>query len=145
MSLLGCRSALYLLVCFVAVVSQSFAQYTPGVNNNVTRLSQFHKYSLYSNLWGYVDESTREYVLVGHIEGTSVIDITEPGNPVEIAMIPGPTRTFPPIWREVKTYSHYAYVVSEFRVPDTLSGIQIIDLSGLPESVSYVAAAFGLA
>ncbi len=138
MSLLRCRRAFYLIVCFVAAVSQSFAQYTPGVNNNVTRLSQFHIYSLYSNLWGYVDESGREYVLVGHIDGTSIIDITEPENPVEIAMIPGPTRTFPPIWREVKTYSHYAYVVSEFRVPDTLSGIQIIDLSGLPDSVNYV-------
>lgn len=138
MSLLTLTRALCFIVCFVAAVSQSFAQYTPGVNNNVTRLSQFHKYSRYSNLWGYVDESGREYVLVGHIEGTSIIDITEPENPVEIAMIPGPTRLFPPIWREIKTYSHYAYVVSELRTPDTLSGIQIIDLSGLPDSVNYV-------
>lgn len=37
-------------------------------------------------------------------------------------------------WREMKVYSHYAYIVSEVQN----SGIQIVDLQYLPDSVRYV-------
>lgn len=82
----------------------------------------------YSALWGYTAPDGREYALLGGATGTHVIDITE--KPItEVAFIPGPVS----MWREMKTYSHYAYVVNE-----TGEGLQIIDLSDLPASARLV-------
>jgi choice-of-anchor B domain-containing protein len=116
---------------------QTTAQYVPGVNNNVTLLGHLDDYSVYSNIWGYIDEFGNEYALIGHDAGTSIVNITDPINPIEVDMIPGPTAGGT-IWREIKTFNDYAYVVSEHTSPNSLSGIQIIDLRGLPDSVSYV-------
>ncbi len=82
----------------------------------------------YSALWGYTAPDGREYALLGAHNGTSIVDITE--KPIkEVAFIPGPTSD----WREMKTWSHYAYVVNE-----TGGGLQIIDLSDLPNSATLV-------
>lgn len=124
--------ALLILTPFVL-----FAQYVPGVNNNMVKLAQVHNYRTYSNLWGYVDTAGHEYALIGHNAGTSIIDVTNPSSPREVVMIPGPTSTGT-IWREIKTWGKYAYVVSEHSSPTTLSGIQIIDLSRLPDTAKLV-------
>ncbi len=113
------------------------AQFTPGVNNNVTMLDYFHKYNVYSNVWGYVDPQGREYALLGHNAGLSIVDVTNPQDVNEVVMIAGPTGPNI-IWREVKTFSHYAYVVSEHRSPSNLAGIQIIDLANLPATAHLV-------
>jgi len=120
--------ALALLLFF----TQAFAQYVPGVNNNVTLLGLQDKYNRYSNIWGYTDANGNEYALVGADIGLSVVNITDPARPVEVDFVPGPG---PTRWREIKTYSHYAYVVSEEEAPNQYSGIQIVDLSTLPDSV----------
>lgn len=83
----------------------------------------------YSSCWGYAAEDGREYALLGVIEGTSVIDITDPDDLEEVAFIPGPRS----IYREMKTYSHYAFIVSEGGW-----GLQIVDLSPLPDSVRFI-------
>ncbi len=121
----------WLFLCLIALSSTAFSQYTPGVNNNVTLLSHVDNYSTYSNIWGYVDGQGREYALIGHNAGTSIVDITSPAAPVEVTMIPGPVSTGT-CWREIKTYGQHAYVVSEHTEPNNLAGIQIIDLSNLP-------------
>lgn len=125
-----------LLLLFLFITSLQ-AQYTPGLNNNVKLLSQKHDYQRYSNIWGYVDSLGNEYAIIGHNAGTSFYNITNPSNPVEVGMIPGPT-TQGTIWREIKTYKNYAYVVSEHTSPNSLSGVQIMDLSYLPDSIRYV-------
>ncbi len=80
--------------------------------------------------WGWTDTvSNREYALLGSYSGTSVVEITNADNPVERDFVPGPSST----WHELQTYSHYAYVVAEGGV-----GVQIIDLSYLPDSVHLV-------
>lgn len=82
---------------------------------------------LYSALWGYTAPNGREYAVLGSGVGTHIIDITE--KPIrQVAYIWGPRST----WREMKTYSHYAYVVTESR--DVGTGLQIIDLSELPDT-----------
>ena len=81
----------------------------------------------FAGCWGYVAPDGREYALLGTATGCAVIDITNAALPVEIGHIPGATS----LWKEVKTYSHYAYVVSEGS-----QGLQIIDLSGLPATVN---------
>jgi len=89
----------------------------------------------YSNCWGYTDPSGREYALMGAISGLSIVDITEPDSLREVAFVPGIRST----WREIKTHSHYAYVVTDvYTTPDSLLGTTIVDLSGLPDSVRLV-------
>lgn len=75
-----------------------------------------------ANVWGYTANG-REYALLGARNGLIIVDITDPDNPTQIVQIPGPAN----LWKEIKTYSHYAYVVSEGGW-----GVQVIDLSGLP-------------
>ncbi|MFN0157324.1 MAG: choice-of-anchor B family protein [Bacteroidota bacterium] len=92
-----------------------------------------------SSLWGYTAPNGREYALVGIAGsgsgsisgGTSIVDITDHTNPRVVTHIVGPNNT----WREMKTYRHYAYVVTD-AVSGT--GVQIIDLSRLPDTASLV-------
>jgi choice-of-anchor B domain-containing protein len=113
-----------LVVLLTAGVSRLFGQATgdvtlfgsldPRTGNN-------------SSCWGYVTPDGREYALLGAQSGTSIIDIN--GLPLrEVGFISGPSST----WRELKTWSHYAYVVSEGG-----GGVQIIDLSK-PDSARLV-------
>jgi len=128
-----CSRQLCWTLAVVLSTTVTFAQYIPGANNNVTELSHLDLYAVYSNIWGYTDGSGREYALVGVDAGLSIVDISDPSIPVEVDLIPGPTAPGT-IWREIKTYENYAYIVSEHTSPNTLAGIQIIDLSTLPDS-----------
>ncbi|MBL7797862.1 MAG: choice-of-anchor B family protein [Saprospiraceae bacterium] len=95
-------------------------------NVNVTHRSTmtFANQNL-ANIWGYASGGN-EYALVGAKNGLIIVNVTDPDNPVEIVQIPGPTSD----WHEIKTYQHYAYVVSE----GGSIGIQVVDLSNLPSS-----------
>lgn len=95
-----------------------------------------------SGLWGFADmDDRREYAVIGLNTGTAVVDVTVPSRPGVVGSIPGPDSE----WREVKLYQRwnparrrhdaYAYVVSEART----AGLQILDLSNLPDSVSLAA------
>jgi choice-of-anchor B domain-containing protein len=90
----------------------------------------------YSATWGYVDPDGREYAIIGcngsggQQPGTAFVDITDNANMRLAGFVPGPASS----WREMKTYDHYAYVVTEAGG----SGTQIIDLSYLPDSVHLV-------
>ena len=89
----------------------------------------------YSALWGYTSPDNREYALLGCFTGTAFIDITDTNNIHEVDFLPAPNAFgFGNFWREMKTYSHYAYIVSE----DNNSNIQIVDLQYLPDSIRYV-------
>jgi choice-of-anchor B domain-containing protein len=92
-----------------------------------------------SNLWGYVDlDDNREYAIIGLRNGTGVVEVTDPANPRVVETIIGVNSQ----WREVKVYQFwnatasrwdaYAYVTTE----GAGGGIQIIDLTQLPTSVS---------
>lgn len=88
----------------------------------------------YADVWGY-SANGREYALMGISGGTSIIDVTNPSSPVEVDVIPGPPA--PPYeWRDIKTYLNYAYVISEGT--GSGAGVQIIDLSHLPDSATLV-------
>lgn len=91
-----------------------------------------------SEIWGFVDaDDNREYAVLGHRNGTAVYDVTVPATPVLVGNVPGN----PSLWREVKVlqipqaggpHRAYAYVTTEA----VGGGLQIIDLSNLPASVS---------
>lgn len=79
-----------------------------------------------NDCWGYTSPSGREYALMGLSNGLSVVEISDPSDPLIVAHVPGPNS----LWRDVKTYGHHAYVVSEGG-----GGIQVVDLSGVDSGV----------
>ncbi len=82
-----------------------------------------------NDIWGWVDEDETEYALVGLQAGVAIVDVSQ-DTIVEVVHISAVSNT----WRDIKTYSHYAYVSTEANV-----GILIIDLQFLPDSVqTYV-------
>lgn len=107
------------------VSSIAFAQGSP----NVQLLAHVNSYPSagYNDCWGYTAPDGREYALLGVQTGTSIIDITNAPSVSEVTFIPSQTS----LWKDIKTYRHYAYVVNE-----TGGGMQIIDLSNLPDTAT---------
>ena len=94
---------------------------------NVTMRSHLPYSVALSNIGGYVDSSGNEYALVGTYNGLSIVDVTDPANPVIKFNIAGTNSD----WREVKTWQNYAYVTTE----GCCNGLQILNLGYLPDSV----------
>ncbi len=120
----------FIFAIFLFSGKQSYSQLG---NSNMTLLANKNEHphaSLYSALWGYRATNGREYAILGCATGTAFIDVTDTANIHEVDFQTGLTSS----WREMKVYSHYAYIVSEA----TNSGLQIIDLQYLPDSVHFV-------
>ncbi|MCB0629402.1 MAG: choice-of-anchor B family protein [Lewinella sp.] len=79
-----------------------------------------------NDVWAWVAPDGTEYALVGTTAGLSIVSLADPSEPDEVAFVEGPVS----VWRDIKTWENYAYVSNE-----TGGGIQIIDLSDLPNSV----------
>ncbi|MDZ4771846.1 MAG: choice-of-anchor B family protein [Planctomycetota bacterium] len=80
-----------------------------------------------SSCFGYTSPSGREYALMGHSGGMSIVEITQPGNPVIVTTIAGNNS----LWRDVRTFGHYAYVVTENN-----GGVQVVDLANVDNGVA---------
>lgn len=85
----------------------------------------------FNDIWGYAAPDGREYAIIGSRNFTHFIDITDPQNPVEVDREAGQGNC---TWRDFKTYGHFAYGVGEY----CDSGLEIYDLSTLPDSVDRV-------
>lgn len=76
--------------------------------------------------WGWTDpDDGKEYALVGLRNGTAFIDVTDPVNPIYLGKLP--THTVESIWRDIKVYNNYAFIVSEANN----HGMQVFDLTRL--------------
>ncbi|MCH7498171.1 MAG: choice-of-anchor B family protein, partial [Candidatus Marinimicrobia bacterium] len=74
-----------------------------------------------SDVWGYSAPDGTELAIIGLSTGVSFVEVsTDPAQLTEVAFIEGPSS----IWRDIKTYSHYAYIVTEGG-----GGLQIVDLA----------------
>jgi choice-of-anchor B domain-containing protein len=90
--------------------------------------------NLYSGCWGWYQASkNKEYAISGGRNGTWFIDITNPTTPTVCAFVPGKSTNC--TWRELKTYQHYVYLVSDVCDPNAF---QILDMQYLPDSVRIV-------
>ena len=105
--------------------NQSFAQLNVDSLSHIN-YQQLHAANL-NDVWGYVDELGNEYALVGTSKGTSIVDVTDPANPVEVFWLPGSES----IWRDPSSHGDYAYVTTEAE-----DGMLIIDLGPLPQSTN---------
>lgn len=98
-------------------------------NWNMTLLSNVQYQEGCNDIWGYVDPAGTEYAILGTRQATAILNLSDPANPVEVAYIPGSNST----WRDMKTWGHFAYVTCD----DGNDGLLIIDLSPLPDSVTW--------
>jgi choice-of-anchor B domain-containing protein len=103
---------------FVLITCWTFSQLNVDSLSHIS-YQQLHGANL-NDVWGYEDEMGNEYAIVGTSKGTSIVDISNPSNPVEIFWMPGTES----IWRDPCVYGDYAYVTTEAD-----DGLLIIDLS----------------
>lgn len=118
-----------ILVFLLCSLSGSYAQSSLAFQGQLPYTQSIN------DIWGYADGNGNEYALVGTQTGTSIVDVTNPTNPTELHFIPGTSST----WRDLKTWGTYAYVTTEAN-----DQLLIIDLSGLPGSVSHSYADMGI-
>lgn len=112
---------LFILLTCPIVFSQSNVDSLSHVNYQV-----LHNANL-NDVWGYADEFGNEYAIVGTTKGTSIVDVSDPSNPMEIFWLAGTES----IWRDPCVYGDFAYVTTEAH-----DGLLIIDLSPLPSSTA---------
>ena len=82
-----------------------------------------------NDIWGWTDEASgREFALVGRMDGTSFVEITNPSKPVYLGNLPLHAGANPNLWRDIKTYKNHAFIVSDGAGPH---GVQVFDLTQL--------------
>ena len=87
----------------------------------------------YNEVWG-VAVNGREFAILGSTMGTHYIDVTDPTNPVQVAFVPGKATGSQIIHRDYDTYQNYIFGVCD----EGPSSLQIMDISGLPDTVVLV-------
>jgi len=76
--------------------------------------------------WGWFDETTgKEYAIMGTTKGTGFVDITNPTKPIILGTLA--TATEINLWRDIKVYKNFAFIVSEA----IGHGMQVFDLEKL--------------
>ncbi|MHC4380435.1 MAG: LVIVD repeat-containing protein [Planctomycetota bacterium] len=99
-----------------------------SAQNGATELSRTDDHSYYNDIWGYTAPDGREYAIIGTFDGTAFYNVVNPAAPYQVGFINGPAS----IWRDMKTYDTYCYIVTEGG-----GGVQIVDLTN-PESPNLV-------
>ncbi|MBK6610125.1 MAG: choice-of-anchor B family protein [Chitinophagales bacterium] len=120
------KKIILLLSLFIACFSSTLLAQN-STNTTLMANLPYPAESSLSGVWGYA-ANNKEYAIVGYTGGTSIVDVSQPSAPVQIAHVDG-VYSF---WREIKTFKNYAYVVDD----QAGEGLLIIDLSKLPE-ISY--------
>ncbi|MBL6659322.1 MAG: choice-of-anchor B family protein [Cryomorphaceae bacterium] len=87
-----------------------------------------------SDIWGYTDSSGNEFALVGTRAGVSIVDVSNASSPIKKQFIQGPYTD----WRDLKTWSHYAYIIHDNTsawntIPD--QGLLIVDLDSVNNTI----------
>ena len=90
--------------------------------------------SRYNEVWGVAINDT-EVAIIGSTMGTHYINVTDPTNPTQIQLVEGMHSGSEILHRDFHEYNGYMYAVAD---EGTTSGLEITDLSGIPNSVERV-------
>lgn len=91
------------------------------------------KASSANDIWGWTDSGTgKEYAIIGLNNGTAFVDISDPINPVLLGKLPSHDKNS--IWRDIKVYGNYAYIVAD---ASGAHGLQVFDLTTLRNVESF--------
>lgn len=114
------------LVCFLILFSYLFEN---AFAQNIDLVGHLKYNEELSSIWGYTSQKGKEYALVGTVNGTSIVDISQPDSPKEIHYINGPSG----FWREIKTWKNFAYIVHDNSSSEI--ALTIVDLSDIDQSI----------
>lgn len=85
--------------------------------------------AMVNDVWGWTDPETgREYAVVGRSEGTSFVDVTNPGQPIYLGQLLKTEGSRGNAWRDVKVLNDHALIVADNAGPH---GMQVFDLTRL--------------
>lgn len=116
---------------FYGMLLTTFSMFSLTVsaqNLNVSLVGSLQYSEDANDIWGYTDSSGVEYAIIGLRNGTSIVSLADPANPVQVGYVPGANST----WRDIKTWGQYAYVTTDVGT----DGLTVIDLSNLPNGVT---------
>lgn len=82
--------------------------YPPGMGGNG-----------YASCWGYVHGDGREYAIIGATNGTAIYNVSNVDSVYQVGWIPGKSS----LWREMKSYRNWIYVVTEAFNPNGTDGL----------------------
>lgn len=83
----------------------------------------------FNDIWGWTDPKTgKEYALIGRVDGTSFVDVSNPSEPVIVGSLPKPSNANRSTWRDIKVYKNHAYIVADNAGEH---GMQVFDLTNL--------------
>ncbi|MGQ0816155.1 MAG: choice-of-anchor B family protein [Gemmatimonadota bacterium] len=82
-----------------------------------------------NDIWGWTDPQTgKEWAIVGRMDGTSFVDVSNPEKPVYVADLPMTMGANTAAWRDMKVYRNHVYIVADGSGPH---GMQVFDLTRL--------------
>ncbi len=82
-----------------------------------------------NDVWGWTDPETgHEYALVGRLDGTAFVDVTDAANPVFVGDLPRTEGSPGSMWRDIKVYKDHAFIVADGAGQH---GMQVFDLTRL--------------
>ncbi len=82
-----------------------------------------------NDIWGWTDPQTgKEWAIVGRMDGTSFVDISNPERPRYVGDLPMTKGANAAAWRDIKVYKDHAYIVADGSGPH---GMQVFDLTRL--------------
>lgn len=99
--------------------------------------------NLGNDIWGWTSPVTGiDYALVGRTDGTRIVDLSNPSDPIYLGNLPRTAGTNITAWRDIKVYDNHAYIVADFSGGTTAQrdhGMQVFNLLML-DSVDRTAA-----
>ncbi len=83
-----------------------------------------------NDIWGWTDPVTgQEFAIVGRVNGTSFVDVTNAANPIFVGFLPSHDGGSDS-WRDMKVYNDHAFIVADGGGNRT-HGLQVFDLNTL--------------
>ncbi len=80
-----------------------------------------------NDIWGWTDSETgHEWALVGRMDGTTFVDVTNPESPIVVANLPKTPGTNSAPWRDIKVHDNHAFIVADGAGQH---GMQVFDLT----------------
>jgi choice-of-anchor B domain-containing protein len=82
-----------------------------------------------NDVWGWTDPGTgREFAIVGRVDATVFLEVTDPTNPVFVGELPMHEGAHISFWRDMKVYQDHAFIVADGAGEH---GMQVFDLHQL--------------
>jgi len=134
------------LFTLIILISSVFIGYSQTIypSQNISLLSKIDPEKTFAQNWGasgtekyagcygwYQQSKNKEYAIIGSSSGAYFVDVTVPVSPIVIDSVKVNNSA---IHREIKTYSHYAYITTDEPGGRTC----VVDLQFLPDSIHEI-------